>query len=68
VVSPLSKYCKRWNIPVSDHLDEQLEKYIDKDAYSTKSEFIRSAVREKLKEEKKIFREEQAEKEGDSQT
>jgi len=33
------------------HLDRLLEKYIKLDAYKTKSEFIRAAVREKLKEE-----------------
>ena len=42
---------KRWNVPVSDHLDKQLEDYIEKDAYNTKSEFIRTAVRDRLKEE-----------------
>lgn len=42
---------KRWNIPVSDHLDKQLEDYIEKDAYKTKSEFVRTAVRDRLKEE-----------------
>lgn len=41
----------RWNVPVPRHLDEQLEEYIDKDAYKTKSEFIRTAVRDRLKEE-----------------
>ena len=54
---------KHWGLQVSDHLYEQLEKCIDKYTYSTKSEFIREAVRQKLdKEEKKRFREEQAEK------
>lgn len=42
---------KRWNIPVSEHLDKQLEDYIEKDAYKTKSEFVRTAVRDRLKEE-----------------
>lgn len=42
---------KRWNIPVSDHLDNRLEEYIEKDAYKTKSEFVRTAVRDRLKEE-----------------
>lgn len=42
---------KRWNIPVPDHLDKQLEDYIAKDAYKTKSEFVRNAVRDRLKEE-----------------
>ena len=42
---------KRWNIPVPPHLDKQLEDYIEKDAYKTKSEFIRTAVRDRLQEE-----------------
>jgi len=41
----------RWNIPVPEHLDKQLEDYIAKDAYKTKSEFVRNAVRDRLKEE-----------------
>ena len=49
----LSKYCKRWNIPVPDHLDELLADYIAKDAYATKSEFIRTAVRDRLEQERK---------------
>jgi len=44
---------KRWNIPVPEHLDNQLEAYIEKGAFKTKSEFIRTAVRDRLVEEKK---------------
>ena len=40
---------KRWNIPVPEHLDKQLEDYISKDAYKTKSEFVRTAVRDRLR-------------------
>lgn len=40
-----------WTIEVPKHLDERLEDYIEKDAYKTKSEFIRTAVRDRLKEE-----------------
>ena len=40
-----------WNLRVPAHLDEMLERYIKLDAYKTKSEFIRTAVREKLREE-----------------
>ena len=46
---------KRWNIPVPEHLDKQLKKYIEKDAFKTKSEFIRTAVRDRLEEELKKF-------------
>jgi len=41
----------RWNIPVPEHLDKKLEDYIARDAYKTKSEFVRTAVRDRLKEE-----------------
>ena len=40
-----------WTIEVTKHLDKQLEDYIEKDAYKTKSEFVRTAVRDRLKEE-----------------
>ena len=40
-----------WHLEVPPHLDRQLEDYIEKDAYKTKSEFIRTAVRDRLKEE-----------------
>lgn len=49
----MSKYLKRWNIPVPEHLDNQLEEYIEKDAFKTKSEFIRAAVRDRLEVEQK---------------
>lgn len=46
---------KRWNIPVPPHLDEQLEDFLKhpKCTFKTKSEFIRDAVRKKLKEGEK---------------
>lgn len=47
----MSKSVKRWNIPVPEHLDQQLEEYIAKDAFKTKSEFIRTAVRDRLEAE-----------------
>lgn len=53
MVSKMSKYCKRWNVPVPDHLDDMLADYITKDAYKTKSEFIRAAVRDRLEIERK---------------
>lgn len=40
-----------WHLEVPPHLDKQLEEYIEKDAFKTKSEFIRTAVRDRLKEE-----------------
>lgn len=40
-----------WHLEVTPHLNEQLEEYIAKDAYKTKSEFIRTAVRDRLKVE-----------------
>ncbi|MBT0159239.1 hypothetical protein G4O51_04560 [Candidatus Bathyarchaeota archaeon A05DMB-2] len=49
----MSKSVKRWNIPVPEHLDQQLEEYIAKDAFKTKSEFIRAAVRDRLEAERK---------------
>ena len=39
---------KIWHLQVSDHLNEKLEEYIELDSFSTKSEFIREAVRERL--------------------
>jgi len=48
-----------WNLQVSKHLNEKLENYIKADSFTTKSEFIRVAVRDRLKVEEKIFREEQ---------
>jgi len=44
---------KRWNIPVPDHLDKLLEDYIACDAFKTKSEFVRTAVRDRLEIERK---------------
>lgn len=40
-----------WCVEVTGLLNEKLENYIEKDAYKTKSEFIRTAVRDRLKEE-----------------
>jgi len=44
-----------WHLEVPPHLNKQLEEYIEKDAFKTKSEFIRAAVRDRLKEESKKF-------------
>ena len=39
-----------WNIPVSKVLDEALEEAVRKDTHSTKSDFVRDAVRRRLEE------------------
>lgn len=46
-----------WHLEVPQHLNEKLEDYIDKDAFKTKSEFIRTAVRDRLEQENKKFEE-----------
>ena len=45
---PKRKDMKYWNIPVTPHLNEVVQKAIDLDAHVSKSDFIRCAVREKL--------------------
>lgn len=50
-----------WHLEVPPHLNEKLEEYIAKNAFKTKSEFIRTAVRDRLKEENKML-----EKEGEN--
>ena len=42
----------KWSVPVPKHLDQQLEEYIQKDTFKTKSEFIRTAVRDRLERER----------------
>ena len=42
-----------WHLEVTPHLNDQLEEYIAQDAFKTKSEFIRTAVRDRLEEERK---------------
>lgn len=42
-----------WHLEVPPHLNKQLEDYIAEDAFKTKSEFIRAAVRDRLEEERK---------------
>jgi len=58
-----SKVSKRilWSIEVTEHLNKQLEDYIEKDSFKTKSEFIRTAVRDRLREEEAaLYREERS--------
>lgn len=39
-----------WNIPVPRVLDDALEEAVRKDTHSTKSDFVRDAVRRRLEE------------------
>jgi Arc/MetJ-type ribon-helix-helix transcriptional regulator len=41
---------KFWNIPVTAHLDECLERAVQVNAHVSKSDFVRDAVRGKLAE------------------
>ena len=41
---------RTWNIPVTPTLDDALEKAVRLDTHSTKSDFVRDAVRRKLEE------------------
>ncbi|MEM3551673.1 MAG: ribbon-helix-helix protein, CopG family [Candidatus Bathyarchaeia archaeon] len=40
---------KKWSIPVTEQLDKAVEKAIQADSHVSKSDFIRDAVREKLR-------------------
>lgn len=42
------KETKRWNIPVPKVLDDIVKEAVQLDTHSTKSDFVRDAVREKL--------------------
>lgn len=44
------KRLTRWNIPVPKVLDEMLEAAVSQDTHSTKSDFVRDAVRRRLEE------------------
>lgn len=39
-----------WNIPVPKTLDDALEEAVRKDTHSTKSDFVRDAVRRRLED------------------
>lgn len=41
---------KKWSIPVTEQLDEAVEKAVQKNTHVSKSDFIRDAVREKLRQ------------------
>jgi Arc/MetJ-type ribon-helix-helix transcriptional regulator len=45
----MAKKLKMWSIPVTQALDEAVEKAVRKNAHVSKSDFIRDAVREKLR-------------------
>ena len=45
---PKRKDMKYWNIPVTAHLNDVVDKAVHLNAHVTKSDFIRCAVREKL--------------------
>jgi Arc/MetJ-type ribon-helix-helix transcriptional regulator len=46
----MSKDKTNWNVPVPKVLDDALEEAVRRDTHSTKSDFIRDAVRRKLEE------------------
>jgi Arc/MetJ-type ribon-helix-helix transcriptional regulator len=46
----MSKQTTNWNIPVSKTLDDALEQAVNLDSHSSKSEFVRDAVRRRLEE------------------
>ncbi len=46
----MSKKKTNWNVPVPRTLDDALEQAVELDTHSTKSDFIRDAVRRKLEE------------------
>jgi len=39
---------KFWNIPITTHLDECVERAVQQGSFVSKSDFVREAVREKL--------------------
>jgi hypothetical protein len=45
-----SKDKRNWNIPVTPTLDDALEEAVRLDTHSTKSDFVRDAVRRRLEE------------------
>jgi len=45
---PRNRELKVWRVPVTPKLDSILEKALELNAYVSKSDFIREAVREKL--------------------
>jgi len=48
-VNKVAKKLKVWSIPVTQALDEAVEKAVQQNAHVSKSDFVRDAVREKLR-------------------
>jgi len=48
-----------WHLEVPPHLNKRLEHYLKEDSFKTKSEFIRTAVRDRLEKENKKLASEQ---------
>lgn len=44
----MKRKLKFWNIPVTQHLDESLEKAVQINNHVSKADFVRDAVRNKL--------------------
>ena len=45
----MAKKLKVWSIPVTQALDEAVERAVQQNAHVSKSDFVRDAVREKLR-------------------
>lgn len=45
----VKKRLRFWNVPVTEYLDKLVEKAVEANAHVSKADFIRDAVREKLK-------------------
>jgi len=45
----VAKKLKVWSIPVTQALDEAVERAVQQNAHVSKSDFVRDAVREKLR-------------------
>jgi Arc/MetJ-type ribon-helix-helix transcriptional regulator len=45
----VARKLKMWSIPVTQVLDEAVEKAVQSNAHVSKSDFVRDAVREKLR-------------------
>lgn len=48
----MSKQRIIWHLEVPEQLDKQVEDYLKKSQFATKSEFIRTAVRDRLEQER----------------
>lgn len=41
----------KWSIPVTEKLDAEVKAHIQNSSYKTKSEFVRTATRDRMREE-----------------